>query len=203
MERKEVAAILAMNKANFPNFYKDMGAIETKGLLDSWHAQFKDYQKEVVETAFMEALKVCKFPVTIADIFDWMKRVNRIEKRTVESLWQELLNVSEQVYFMSERFHFNAPGRTEGKTEGQEWREKAERLFTSLDKEIQQYVESLSRLAEFGKMDRGSMEQVIFPSFRRAIENGRNIQEFAATMGQNAKDLIAANSPDLRLLEEA
>lgn len=202
MQKKEVAALLAMNKANFPNFYKDMGELETKGLLDSWYLQFRDYDKNIIQAAFMEALKVCKFPVTIADIFERLGKIGALQQETIETLWQQFLQAAENVYLLSYGFGYTAPGRTKGKTQGQENREKAERIFAALEPEIQQYVGTLGRLVDFGKMDKDKLEQIIQPAFRRSIDKMRERNGLKAMLNQETRDLLLPDATENNFLPE-
>ncbi|MCI8336956.1 MAG: hypothetical protein HFI72_07380 [Peptococcaceae bacterium] len=192
-----------MNKANFPNFYKDMGELETKGLLDSWYLQFQNYDKNIIQAAFMEALKVCRFPVTIADIFERLGKIGALHQVPVDSLWQQFLHAAEDAYLLSYGFGYTAPGRTEGKTQGQENREKAERIFAALEPEIQQYVGTLERLVDFGKMDKDKLEQIIQPAFRRSIDSMRERHGLEKMLNQETKELLLSDAVvDKPLLED-
>lgn len=68
MTKKEATQILAMLKAAYPNFYKDMGADEAQGTISIWAMQFADLPAEVVLMALNKHISVGKFPPTIAEI---------------------------------------------------------------------------------------------------------------------------------------
>ena len=151
----------------------------------------------------MEALKVCKFPVTIADIFERLGKIGALHQVPVDSLWQEFLKASEDAYLLSYGFGYTAPGRTEGKTQGQENREKATRIYASLSLEIQQYVGSLERLVDFGRMDRDKLEQIIQPAFRRAVDGMRERDGLKAMLNRETKELLLPDAVmDKPLLED-
>ena len=68
MTKKEATQILAMLKAAYPNFYKDMGAEEAQGTISVWTMQFADLPAEVVLMALNKHISTGKFPPTIAEI---------------------------------------------------------------------------------------------------------------------------------------
>ena len=68
MTKKEAAQVLAILKAAYPNFYKDMGAEEAQGTISVWSMQFADLSSEIVLMALNKHISVGKFPPTIAEI---------------------------------------------------------------------------------------------------------------------------------------
>ena len=68
MTKKEATQILAMLKAAYPNFYKDMGADEAQGTISVWTMQFASLPAEVVLMALNKHISTGKFPPTIAEI---------------------------------------------------------------------------------------------------------------------------------------
>ena len=194
MNQKEVAALLAMNKANFPHAYQDMPKSAMTGLLDSWVELFAPYPKELIQQAFMEALKVCKFPVTPADIFARLKAVSALEDPSVSELWSEFLRAAEGAYILSTGFYYNAPSfKYEKLTQGQERRRDAQSLLDGLHPASRDFVGNLGRLISFGKMDEVTLEQVIFPSFRRAVEGYQSRKETLAYTSSTMLEAVGKN----------
>lgn len=70
MTREETAELILMNATLYKLGSKPLTDEEMKTTLDVWTYQFKDYPGEVVKRAFLAANRVCKFPITVADIFD-------------------------------------------------------------------------------------------------------------------------------------
>lgn len=58
--------------------------------VEIWAWQFKDYDTGTVKRAFLMAVRVCKYPVTIADVFEQLDRIQ--PPASPESLWQGLLS---------------------------------------------------------------------------------------------------------------
>ena len=203
MDKKEVGALLAMNKANFPYAYKDMTKEEKTALLNSWEMQFRDYPAELINAAFMEAMKVCRNPITIADIFDRLNKIRRATEKPTEELWQDFLKAANKVARLSNGFYYNGPSnKYQYMTQGQERKHDAETIFNELDSRIKTYVGSLKRLIDFGNMDSEHLEQVIFPSFRRSIESMGNRQEVLETTSPAMLEMAAGQGDlDAKLLD--
>ena len=70
MNKQDVQALLALNKSNYPSAYREMTKPEVEALLKSWLSALEPYPPELVQEAYLRALTRCRFPVTLADIFD-------------------------------------------------------------------------------------------------------------------------------------
>lgn len=68
MTKKEAAQILAILKAAYPNFYKDMTAEEAQGTVSVWSMQFANTPAEILLMALNKAISVNKFPPSIAEV---------------------------------------------------------------------------------------------------------------------------------------
>lgn len=75
MTKKETVQILAILKAAYPNFYKDMSAEEAQGTISVWALQFADLPADIVLMALNKAISTSKYPPTIAEIKDKMKSI--------------------------------------------------------------------------------------------------------------------------------
>ena len=195
MDKLEVGSLLAMNKANFPYAYKDMSKTEMTALLESWSIQFKNYPAELIQGAFMEALKVCRNPITIADIFDRLSKIKKATEKPTETLWQEFLKAASKVSYLAEGFHYNVKSKTNPYiTQGQEKREEAQQLFNSLDDKIKVYTGNYKRLIDFGNMDNDRLEQIIFPAFRRSMESQSSNEELLSVANPNTVQLASGQA---------
>lgn len=56
--------------------------------VEIWAWQFKDYDAAAVKRAFLMAVRVCKYPVTIADVFEQLNAMQ--PTASPEGMWQEL-----------------------------------------------------------------------------------------------------------------
>lgn len=70
MTKEETAQLIRMNFTLYKLGSKPLTDEEMETTLDVWTYQFRDYPGEAVKRAFLAANRVCKFPITVADIFD-------------------------------------------------------------------------------------------------------------------------------------
>ena len=75
MNKKETVQILAILKAAYPNFYKDMSAEEAQGTISVWALQFADMPADIVLMALNKAISTSKYPPSIAEIKEKMKSI--------------------------------------------------------------------------------------------------------------------------------
>lgn len=68
MTNKEAAQILAILKAAYPNFYKDMTPDEAQGTVSVWQMQFNNVPAEILLMALNKAISVNKYPPSIAEV---------------------------------------------------------------------------------------------------------------------------------------
>ena len=68
MTKKEAVQVVAILKAAYPNYYKDIGAEEAQGTISVWAMQFAELAAEIVLMALNKHISTNKFPPTIAEI---------------------------------------------------------------------------------------------------------------------------------------
>lgn len=76
MNKKEATEILAVLKASYPNFYKDLTVLDAQGIVGVWAMQFADLSAEVVLMALNKHIATNKFPPTIAEVKDKLSSVH-------------------------------------------------------------------------------------------------------------------------------
>lgn len=67
MTRDDTVKMLAIIKAAYPNFYKDMPKAELNAIVDVWASMFTAESGQVVVEAVRSLICTLKFPPTIAD----------------------------------------------------------------------------------------------------------------------------------------
>ena len=87
MTKKEAIQILAVLKASYPNFYKDMSAEEAQGTVSVWSMQFADMSADIVLMALNKAISTSKYPPSVAEV-----------KSKISSVHWEAYEVIEQNY---------------------------------------------------------------------------------------------------------
>lgn len=177
MNRQDVQALLALNKSNYPSAYREMTKPEVEALLKSWLSALEPYPPELVQAAYLRALTRCRFPVTLADIFDELRAVKNAGRPSVEALWRELTAVADYCADRAWRFDFNGPGELPGMTQGDCERNRCMERMRGMSAENRDFIGNLSRLISFGRMDRQEREGLHFGRYRRFIEDWRLREE--------------------------
>lgn len=76
MTKKEAVQILAILKASYPNFYKNLTQEDAQGIVSVWSMQFADMSAEVVFMALNKAISINKYPPTIAEVKEKISSVH-------------------------------------------------------------------------------------------------------------------------------
>ena len=76
MNRKEAAQILAILKASYPNFYKNLTTEDAQGIVGVWSMQFAEMSAEIVLMALNKAISICTYPPSIAEVKDKISSVH-------------------------------------------------------------------------------------------------------------------------------
>jgi hypothetical protein len=76
VNKKEAVQILAILKASYPNFYKNLSQEDAQGIVSVWSMQFADMSAEVVFMALNKAVSISKYPPTIAEVKEKISSVH-------------------------------------------------------------------------------------------------------------------------------
>lgn len=68
MTREEAIKILAVLKAAYPNFYKNMTKEEAKGTVNVWASQFVAFPYSAVSIAVQKLISTKTFPPTVSEV---------------------------------------------------------------------------------------------------------------------------------------
>jgi hypothetical protein len=140
--------MIASVKAIYPYYAKDADIEMT---VKTWKVLLKNIPDDVTEVAFYKALQTCKMPPTPADILEEVKGLINANEPTDEELWGVFLKVLPKVSELRYMFRFTAI-QPNGKTQGENARDKVEQIWQDLPEKLKQYVGSkgeLMRLAEY------------------------------------------------------
>ena len=75
MNREEAIKYLALIKIAYPASYKDMDSDSARATVTMWQATFKDVPFAIMEMAFYHFRRVSKFPPTVADMYEELKKI--------------------------------------------------------------------------------------------------------------------------------
>lgn len=149
----EVKRLLVLNMNNFPGrFLKDADESQMRDMAKSWYAVFAEVDAKLVFAAYMEALKHCSFPVTIADI--WREIEKTIPAPEPEQEWQALLKAANWCYKQSYWRTFSGPSmKYKGLTQGQEYERDCQMRFDALSEVNKNFIGNVRRLVELGSKE--------------------------------------------------
>ena len=146
--KKKLIEMIMSIKAIYPYYAKDSDIELT---VKTWNILLKNIPDDVTEIAFYKALQTCKMPPTPADVLEEVKGLQKAIEPTDEELWGVFLKVLPKVCELRYMFRFTAI-QENGKTQGENARDKVEKIWQDLPDKLKQYVGSkgeLMRLAEY------------------------------------------------------
>ena len=112
MNRKEAAQVLAILKASYPNFYKNLKAEEAQGIVSVWSMQFADMSADIVLMALNKAVSTCTYPPSIAEVKEKISSVHweaydAIEQNYIQkNLSAEQLGMYKRIYNETQSYKF-------------------------------------------------------------------------------------------------
>ena len=179
----KIKQMLALISTLYPYYTKEMNKDEKGILINAWKFALKNYTDEEVETAFEQALSTCQYAPVPADIVAHIKKARKSLSPSDEELWiayeTALRNTCDQV----SRFPFTIR-ESNGLTQGQNARNRVDKIFEELPPKVKAYVGSkgeLIRLSQDWEEDRdfARYEKPKFlkamPSIEEQIEYKNNL----------------------------
>jgi hypothetical protein len=146
--KKKLIEMIMSIKAIYPYYAKDSDIELT---VKTWAILLKNVPDDVTEVAFYKALQSCKMPPTPADVLEEVKGLQKAIEPSDEELWCVFTKCLPKVCELRYMFRFDAI-QPNGKTQGQNARDKVEKIWQDLPDKRKQYVGSkgeLMRLAEY------------------------------------------------------
>jgi hypothetical protein len=113
MNRKETAQVLAILKAAYPNFYKNLTSEDAQGIVGVWSMQFADMAADIVLMALNKATSEKEqHPPNIAEVKKKLESVHweayeKIERNyRLKNLSAEELATYKRIYEETQKFKF-------------------------------------------------------------------------------------------------
>ena len=75
MNKQEAVKLLALIKVAYPTAYRDMDDASKKATVNMWQMSFPDVPYGIMEQAFNHFRMVSKFPPTVAEMVEELKRI--------------------------------------------------------------------------------------------------------------------------------
>lgn len=146
--QKKVIEMIMSIKAIYPYYAKDTDIELT---VKTWTVLLKKIPDDVTEIAFHKALQSCKMPPTPADVLEEVENLRKANEPSDEEMWGVFVKYLPKVSELRYMFRFTAI-QPNGKTQGDNARDKVEQIWQDLPEKLKQYVGSkgeLMRIAEY------------------------------------------------------
>lgn len=173
MTREETKAILAILKAGYPNFYKDMTKEDATNTINLWTTMFADDPAQVVIEAVKSLMCTLKFPPTIADVKEKIAMITQPQQLTEMEAWRMVKSAIS---------YYNA-------TE----------TFLRLPKLLQSIVGSPNTLREWARMEAETVDSVIQSNFMRSYKVKAAQEKERSMLPESTRQLIQGISQKLSI----
>lgn len=145
-------------RINFENAYKTQGDEERIMLYKTWYAILKEYPKEIVDRAVLNAIKHAKFAPRIGDIVEQIEKMQVAYETTDNELWESLTGILPEVakvmYFGTAKSYYN--GRLIDPID------EVNRIYNGLDPILKEYVGGVRELVTLSKQPTLEYEKARF-----------------------------------------
>lgn len=171
MTRKEIIQILALLKAAYPLFYKDMSKQELENIVGLWFDIFQNDNPIIVVCAVKDLIKTHSgFPPAIANVRNKMNELISLSsgEQTYEELWHILKKAVSNGYY----------GYTDE--------------YTKLPEVLQKYVGQPENLRTWAKMDEEIFNSVVHGQFLKQIGIIKDRQKYSDSLPPEVKKFIAS-----------
>lgn len=161
MTKEDAAGLLDMNFILYKLGSNPLPEDELETLIDVWAYQFKDYDAGIVKKAFLEANRVCKYPISVADVYE------HLPKENFSKTWSQLkAAIGKAKYYMGWRscpmvIGIDKDGRaikSNGATE-------IENLYDGLPETVKKWLGSKSELINLTRYTEDELERYKRPEF--------------------------------------
>lgn len=172
---EDINRYITVIRINFENAYKAQNEEEKQILYKTWYSILKDYPKEVVDKAVINAIKRAEFAPRIGTIVTEIEKMQEACEKPDTELWAELTDKLHKVESLAYKLQFNFVEKN-GLTQGENARREIEKIFTELSPELKEYCNNVNGLINLSRND---SEQI-------GYERGRFIK-LMPTIRQRAK----------------
>jgi len=165
MNKAETAAILAIIKTAYPNFYRDVKEVDAA--INLWAMMFSSDPALIVTEAVKALMCSLKFPPTIADVKEKIHQIQEPDKMTELEAWSQV-----QRAIADSNYH-------------------AEERFAALPPLVQKIIGSHNVLREWAMMDTETVNSVIQSNFMRSFTAKQKQVDTYKALPDSTKEMIA------------
>ena len=186
---KKIIETIGTISTVFPYYTKDKSKEEIKVLVNIWSLMLKNYDDKEVNNAVMLALRECKMPPAPADIIEKADMLRN--PQTKEEIWDLIVKALYKGADLIDCFHFTAIDKN-GKTQGENARNRCEKVYNSLPDIAKSYMGSYGRFLEMSRYSDNSL------NFERTrfLKSANDIQRQI-----NIKTVLSLNPAETKQIE--
>lgn len=163
MTREDVAKLIRMNFVLYKLGAKPLTDDEMELMLDAWAYQFRDYDGSTVKRAFLAANRVCKYPISVADIVD------QLPKEDMADSWRKLKAAIGKVeYYMGWRSCPMVLGIDDnGRPVKSSGTDEIAAVFDGLPQTVKKWLGSSSELVNLSRYSEDELDRYRRPEFMK------------------------------------
>lgn len=173
MTREETKAIMAILKAGYPNFYRNMTKEEATNAVNLWSAMFEEEPARVVTEAVKSLMKTLKYPPTIADVTEKIELLTKAPQLSEQEAWNLVKRAMNTSDFVTS--------------------------YNSLPPEIKRLVGSASQLKEWAYTE-GDLS-VISSNFMRSYRTVATREKEISRLPESARQLMAIATEAVKMID--
>ena len=175
MNTRETQGLLAMIKAAYPNFYRDMPRADLVAAVNLWQKQFSEVDVSVVKAALHALIATRKegYPPTIGAVKDQIAKLTAPQRLSEAEAWALVSRA--------------ARNGTYG------YRQE----FEKLPPEIQRVVGRAEQLRAWAMMEADEVESVVASNFMRAFRNAAAREREEFLLPQAVREAL----PEIRMIQ--
>ena len=128
MTVQEIQTMIRQNMVLYRNVAKPLTDKEADLLIATWADALSDVPSAAGKLAFRRALRVCHFPVLIADLYDQLRAMQMESEPKAADLWQLVCERAHKANENKGLYSFTGH-LPDGRTQGQAARDANKRLF--------------------------------------------------------------------------
>lgn len=146
--KEKIIEMIGLITTMYPHYADKLGNVSL--VVDTWDALLKEYDDDAVTYGFTQALKTSKYPPAPAEVIEHIKSARKTLEPTNEELWTVFEDALRKTWDMMGRFNFTFR-ESNGLTQGQNARNKVDKIFDELPPKVKAYVASKGELMNLAK----------------------------------------------------
>lgn len=156
---QDVNKYITTIRINFENAYKTQNDEEREILIKSWYTILKDYPKEIVNKAVINAIKNAEFAPRIGSIVKEIEKMREAYETSDAELWAELTGCIRNVkrytnFLMHDYIYYNGAYVSPAEEIGKQ--------YTALPPELKEFVGGVENLKSLARQDTLEYEKARF-----------------------------------------